>query len=83
MEAIWWRPTGKYTVEVEHLETDPRYQNTGLGEALLREFAANLQTLYPEARFVTGLSVAAAKVRVFRARAKLAALLNANTGERT
>ena len=42
---VWFCPTGNYTVEIEHLEIDPRYQNTGLGEALLREFAANLQAL--------------------------------------
>ena len=38
---------------------------------------------YEDIAAVTGLSVAAAKVRVFRTRAKLAALLNPNTGERT
>jgi GNAT superfamily N-acetyltransferase len=64
--SIWWRPTGDYTVEIEHLEIDPRYQNTGLGEALLREFAANLQTLYPEARFVSGSATSQGIVRLLR-----------------
>jgi RNA polymerase sigma-70 factor (ECF subfamily) len=38
---------------------------------------------YEDIAAVTGLSVAAAKVRVFRVRAKLAALLHPNTGVRT
>ena len=63
---IWWRPTGNYTVEVEHLEIQPAYQKTGLGEALLSEFAANLQTLYPEARFVTGNATSLGIVRLLR-----------------
>jgi len=37
---------------------------------------------YEEIAAVTGLSVAAAKVKVFRARAKLAALLHLNPGEK-
>ena len=36
---------------------------------------------YQDIAAVTGLSVAAAKLRVFRARAKLAALLHLNKGE--
>ena len=38
---------------------------------------------YADIAAVTGLSVAAAKVRVFRARAKLAALLKPETGEKS
>jgi RNA polymerase sigma-70 factor (ECF subfamily) len=38
---------------------------------------------YEDIATVTGLSVAAAKVRVFRARAKLVAMLHPNTGETT
>lgn len=38
---------------------------------------------YEDIASVTGLSVAAAKVRVFRARAKLAALLKLNPGEKS
>lgn len=63
---VWFRPTGNYTVEVEHLEIDPRYQKTGLGEALLREFAANLLTLYPEARSVTCNATSQGTVRLLR-----------------
>ena len=37
---------------------------------------------YEDIAAVTGLSVAAAKVKVFRARAKLGALLRPNTGEK-
>ena len=43
---------------------------------------AEQELSYEDIAAVTGLSVAAAKVRVFRARAKLAALLNP-TGEKT
>ena len=43
---------------------------------------AEQELSYEDISAVTGLSVAAAKVRVFRARAKLAALLNPNTGEK-
>ncbi len=44
---------------------------------------AEQELSYEDIAAVTGLSVAAAKVRVFRARAKLAALLNPKTGEET
>jgi len=44
---------------------------------------AEQELSYEDIAAVTGLSVAAAKVRVFRARAKLDALLHANTGEKT
>ena len=64
--SIWWRPTGKYTVEIEHLEIGPAYRDSGLGEALLHEFAANLQALYPEARFVTGNATSQGVVRLLR-----------------
>ncbi len=63
---IWWRPSGKYTIEIEHLEINSRYQNAGLGEALLREFAANLPALYPEARFLTGNATSQGIVRLLR-----------------
>jgi RNA polymerase sigma-70 factor (ECF subfamily) len=43
---------------------------------------AEQELSYEDIAAVTGLSVAAAKVRVFRARAKLAALLHPNTGEK-
>ena len=44
---------------------------------------AEQELSYEDIAAVTGLSVAAAKVRVFRARAKLTALLHSNTGEKT
>jgi RNA polymerase sigma-70 factor, ECF subfamily len=44
---------------------------------------AEQELSYEDIAVVTGLSVAAARVRVFRARAKLAALLHPNTGEKT
>ena len=44
---------------------------------------AEQELSYEDIAAVTGLSVAAAKVKVFRARAKLAALLHPNTGEKT
>ncbi len=44
---------------------------------------AEQELSYEDIGAVTGLSVAAAKVRVFRARAKLAALLHPDTGEKT
>jgi len=44
---------------------------------------AEQELSYEDIAAVTGLSVAAAKVRVFRARAKLAALLHPKTGEET
>jgi RNA polymerase sigma-70 factor (ECF subfamily) len=43
---------------------------------------AEQELSYEDIAAVTGLSLAAAKVRVFRARAKLAALLNPKTGEK-
>lgn len=43
---------------------------------------ANEQLSYEDIAATTGLSVVAAKVRVFRARAKLAALLQPLTGEK-
>jgi RNA polymerase sigma-70 factor (ECF subfamily) len=43
---------------------------------------AEQELSYEDIAAVTGLSVAAAKVRVFRARAKLAALLHPDTGEK-
>jgi len=64
--SIWWRPSGDYTVEIEHLEINRAYQNTGLGEALLREFTANLHTLYPKARFVSGSATSQGIVRLLR-----------------
>jgi GNAT superfamily N-acetyltransferase len=64
--CLWWRPTGRYTIEIEHLEVDQWYQNTGLGEALLREFAANLPRLYPKVLFVTGNATSQGIVRLLR-----------------
>ena len=43
---------------------------------------AEQELSYQDIAAATGLSVAAAKVKVFRARAKLAALLHPNTGEK-
>jgi RNA polymerase sigma-70 factor (ECF subfamily) len=43
---------------------------------------AEQELSYQDIATVTGLSVAAAKVKVFRARAKLTALLNPNLGEK-
>src|ERR1051325_2441371 len=63
---IWWRPTGKYTVEIEHLAIDDFYQNRGLGEKLLREFAANISTLYPKIEFVPGNATSRGMVRLLR-----------------
>ncbi|MGA2657899.1 MAG: hypothetical protein ABSH34_10305 [Verrucomicrobiota bacterium] len=63
---IWWRPTGRHTVEIEHLEINPPYQDAGLGEALLREFGASLPALYPEARFLTGNATSQGIVRLLR-----------------
>ena len=62
---------------LEAVQTLPEIDRTVL---LLR---AEQELSYEDIAAVTGLSVAAAKVRVFRARAKLAALLNPNTGEKT
>jgi RNA polymerase sigma-70 factor (ECF subfamily) len=47
------------------------------------QLRAEQELSYEDIAAVTGLSVAAAKVRVFRARAKLAALLHPNKGEKT
>ena len=44
---------------------------------------AEQELSYEDIAAVTGLSVAAAKVKVFRARAKLAEILNPKTGEKT
>jgi RNA polymerase sigma-70 factor (ECF subfamily) len=44
---------------------------------------AEQELSYQDIAAVTGLSVAAAKVRVFRARSKLAALLHPNRSEKT
>ena len=61
----------------EALHTLPEIDRTLL---LLR---AEQELSYEDIAAVTGLSVAAAKVRVFRARSKLAALLNFDKGEKT
>lgn len=62
---------------LEAVHTLPEIDRTVL---LLR---AEQELSYEDIAAVTGLSVAAAKVRVFRARAKLAALLHQNIGEKT
>ena len=55
---IAWRSASdrmdiKYrTVELEHLEVDPRFQNRGLGKALVRRFVELVPQLYPDAKFV-------------------------------
>jgi RNA polymerase sigma-70 factor (ECF subfamily) len=59
------------------VQTLPEIDRTVL---LLR---AEQELSYEDIAAVTGLSVAAAKVRVFRARAKLATLLHPNLGEKT
>lgn len=64
--TVWWRPTGEYIVEIEHLEINPAYQNAGLGTALLREFAAVLPRLHPQTRFVTGNATSQGIVRLLR-----------------
>ena len=61
---------------LEAVQTLPEIDRTVL---LLR---AEQGLSYEDISASTGLSVAAAKVKVFRARAKLAALLNINTGEK-
>jgi RNA polymerase sigma-70 factor (ECF subfamily) len=60
---------------MEAVHTLPEVDRTLL---LLR---AEQELSYEDIAVVTGLSVGAAKVKVFRARAKLAALLQAKTGE--
>jgi ribosomal protein S18 acetylase RimI-like enzyme len=55
---IAWRSASdrvgiKYrTIELEHLEVDPRFQNRGLGKALVRQFVKLVPQLYPDAKFV-------------------------------
>ena len=74
-EAAVNRDEFRRTLEV--VQSLPEIDGTVL---LLR---AEQELSYEDIAAVTGLSVAAAKVRAFRARAKLAALLNPNTGEET
>ena len=35
---LWWRPTGKFTVLLEHLEVYPPYQGRGIGTAMQAAF---------------------------------------------
>jgi len=63
---IWWAPSGQSTIHVEHLDISPKYQNRGLGEALLREFAATLPTIYPAARHLSCKPTSQGIVRLMR-----------------
>jgi ribosomal protein S18 acetylase RimI-like enzyme len=63
---VWWRPTGRFTVEIEHLEIDACYQRQGLGEALLRRLVNQLPKLYPEVRFLTGSATSKGIIRLLQ-----------------
>ena len=63
---IWWAPKGAYTVELESMEIDHRYQGQGVGEALVREAVAAIAQLYPETRFVTGNATSQGIVSLLR-----------------
>ncbi len=69
--SLWWQPRGKYTVHLEHLEVQPRHQNSGLGEAMSRAFLKLLPGLHPKARHLsanaTSQGVARLLMRVFGA----------------
>ena len=52
--SLWWRPSGKVTIHLEHLEISEVYQRQGLGEALLREFLRCLPKIYPKTKYLTG-----------------------------
>jgi ribosomal protein S18 acetylase RimI-like enzyme len=52
--SLWWRPSGKVTVHLEHLEISEDYQKQGLGEVLLREFLRYLPKTYPNTKYLTG-----------------------------
>ena len=52
--SLWWRPSGKVTVHLEHLEISEDYQKQGLGELLLREFLRYLPKTYPNTKYLTG-----------------------------
>ena len=64
--SIWWRPTGKHTVELELLDIDDAYQRQGLGETLLREFVRILPSLYPNARYISGNATSQGVIRLLR-----------------
>jgi len=50
---LWWRPTGKFTVLLEHLEVYPPYQGRGIGTAMQAAFVELFPKLFPKAKYLT------------------------------
>ena len=50
---LWWRPTGRFTVLLEHLEVYPQYQGRGIGTAMQAAFVELLPKLFPKAKYLT------------------------------
>ena len=64
--SIWWKPQTSRTVLIEHLEVDSQYQNQGLGEALLREFARVLPSVHPNIKYLTIAATSSGVIRLAR-----------------
>jgi ribosomal protein S18 acetylase RimI-like enzyme len=64
--CIWWRPQSNRTILIEHLEISSHYQNQGLGEALLREFARVLPSIYPNTKYLVIEATSSGIIRLCR-----------------
>jgi len=64
--CIWWKPQTSRTILIEHLEVDSPYQNQGLGEALLREFARVLPSVHPNTKYLAVDATSSGVIRLCR-----------------
>ena len=64
--SIWWRVSGKQTVEIELLEVEAAHRRKGLGTKLLNLALQKIKLLFPKASYVSGLATSQGIVRLLR-----------------
>lgn len=52
--SVWWRSSGKQTVELELLEVNAAYQGRKLGTKLLQAALQEIRKLFPQAKYISG-----------------------------
>jgi GNAT superfamily N-acetyltransferase len=62
--SVWWRPTGRKTVEIEHLEIYGQYWNRGLGQGLLRAALSSIREAHPYVRYISAAATSRGVIRL-------------------
>ena len=63
---LWFRPAGKRTVELEHVEVEPAHAKRGVGTLLLRRFLQEARQRLPEAQFISADATSQGIARLLR-----------------